>query len=255
MTLLAALLILANEFRLGENVTLHCVDDSLFGGRGSQVRKDRIKGVEFEKVPMLSNGRRGTTVTCVLPIVFGLHGTIGQVPLLYPLGEPGRRRWEIVQDPVHPRELRLGGIGGIRVVDDEGEALGIWRHIGPFQRRGAILSVAPRVYGGDVSPVVECWRRNRKHHAGINSWCSQNGSFVQCQPVMTESLGFAILKCVTDSGKERFTGHQRITVQPSRTPHRRDRKANIASFCSSMAWIGATRYPLVYSYHTCSSIR
>ncbi len=115
----------------------------------TKVRQRDVERVQLVEVPVPSDGWARTAVTGATPIVRALAGAGRQRRRLDALGQSGGRRGDVDEHPVDPRHLRRGGIGRVRVVDDEREAPGVRGRAAPGERRG------------DVPALARVERRNR----------------------------------------------------------------------------------------------
>jgi CheY-like chemotaxis protein len=156
-TLLLLLLVRAYELGLREHVALHRGLELGFR-RGFELGQERVERVELEEVAMPSDGRAGAAVARAVPIVhaFGGAGVLARV------AEGVSVRRKIADDPVHPCPLRRLGVGSVRIVDDEGEALRVRGHLVNGEGRWAIGPLAG-VSRRNRAAVLES--RRREPHA------------------------------------------------------------------------------------------
>src|SRR5512145_209353 len=121
---LAPLLVRPDKLRVCEQMALHRGLELRFG-RLPEVTQYDVERVELVEIPVPTDRRTGPAVAGPLPVVEPLAGSRGQTRWLDALGQTGGGRRDIVDDPMHPRELRCRGIGCVGIVHDEDEALGL----------------------------------------------------------------------------------------------------------------------------------
>ena len=90
----------------------------------------------------------------VPPVIDPFDGASGEVRGRSTFREPGRRRRQVVQYPVDPGPLGRGRIRGVRIIDDEDQAAGPIRNIGPDQRWRTVAPLA-RILDRDLLVVPE----------------------------------------------------------------------------------------------------
>ena len=113
-------LITASELAVGQDVVLHGVEDLFFCGSRGEVQFG-VEGVEIEDVAVGGvSGWTGAVVADLAEVVDALAGAVGELfGFSDGLVEFARLRGEVVEDP-----MGEGPAGGVRVGDDEREALG-----------------------------------------------------------------------------------------------------------------------------------
>src|SRR5438105_14159296 len=126
------------KLSLGQDVAFHRLFHSPLG-RGRFEVEPLIEGVERKEVAMrLAGWRAGSAVPGLPKIVDALASPARQIVCWrHTFGKLSRARRQVIHDPVDP-----GSTGSVRVVHDQGEALGAGGRPPPVERRRGISSLA-----------------------------------------------------------------------------------------------------------------
>src|SRR5262245_61830693 len=119
--LLLRALVRADQFGLREDVPLHGTLDIRLGWF-PEIAELGIERVELVEIPMPTNRRAGSAVAGSLPIVHALAGARRETFRAF--GKRARRCGNVVEDPVHIRHLGRLRIWRVRIVYNQGVALG-----------------------------------------------------------------------------------------------------------------------------------
>src|SRR5262249_28910463 len=127
--------VLSHQLPFRQDVAAHGLFESLLGRFWFQV-EERIQGVNLEVIAMRLSGRRSrTAVADVAKIIPALHSLLAQIRLggksFRQLKSIARRLGDIEKNPVYPGLFSRR----IRIITDEGEALGAAGRAAPLKLR------------------------------------------------------------------------------------------------------------------------
>ncbi|OGB02557.1 MAG: hypothetical protein A3E79_12505 [Burkholderiales bacterium RIFCSPHIGHO2_12_FULL_61_11] len=133
-------LIPANQFGMRKNMALHGLLKSGFVGI-FQIRKLDIQGEKLVEIAMPAYRRARSAVAGAPPIVPPLQDSRSKVFGGDAFRQTMDSRWQVVQHPVHPGHFWRCGVGRVRVIDDQDQALRAGRHTRPRQRWRNIITI------------------------------------------------------------------------------------------------------------------
>ncbi len=145
----------ADGFRMGKDMAIHCLEEHLFCGL-PQVWQDDVQSIELMEVAMAAYGRAGAAVACFFAVVTAFHCPRWQCMRGDTFRQDRDTGRDIVQDPVDPDPFGCRRIRGVRIVDDQDQALGARRNSGPLQGRRDVPAVAG-IDGRDLAVICKCW--------------------------------------------------------------------------------------------------
>jgi len=107
-----------DQFRLLEDMSLHCLLELRLRGAGFQWQSD-VQDVELEEISVRSGRRAGAAIALFSEIVRSLERTPG---------DGIRRDFHSVRPDIPDDPMDPGPPRGIRVIDDQGQRLGSFRY-------------------------------------------------------------------------------------------------------------------------------
>src|SRR5216110_1796698 len=159
--LLPCLLVRTYRLRLGQHVSGEGALELLAGGL-AQVVQHRVECVEDEEVSMPADGRTGTTVARLLPVVQALQRSLWQRRLGDSLRQSIGAGRQVVEHPMDVVHARGGRIGGIGIVHHQGQALRALGNAGELERGGYVVPLAG-MEAGDLAALRERGRTDGQH--------------------------------------------------------------------------------------------
>src|SRR4051812_10204886 len=120
----------ADKLGLADDVALHGLLEILFGGGMEAVQRD-VERVKLEEVAVAPDGRARSSVTFLLHVVHSVCRPSWQGAGMHALWQAAEGRRKVVNHPVNEGARGRLGIGRVRIVDDERQALRVLRHARP----------------------------------------------------------------------------------------------------------------------------